>query len=249
MTWTMSPDSRGVAGRPVQHRAAGEVPAAADQREAVAEVERPAAPEAQGGVLAHRPAPRRLVQVHRAVEAVRPLHHRRVVVRVRDRDRGEPAAALDLGGRVVVEQRHAVPQQVAVAERHEQRALADRELRLGADAGQLALAGGSRCVCSRRSSSSVVQRWPAVGDVLALVLADRAVVGRRVGVRVLDPAGDADVMHAAGRYRDRGFAPLGPALRPPGVRRPGLARGSYTVSVLPTRRASTAIGRAVAWPK
>src|SRR5919107_1472127 len=48
-------------------------------------------------------------------------------------------SALDLGGGRVVEQRDAFPQEVRVAPRDEQRALADGELRLGADADELAL--------------------------------------------------------------------------------------------------------------
>ena len=67
------------------------------------------------------------VQQHRAVEARRPVGHPRVVVRVRDRDRRQPAAALDLRGRLVVEARGAVPHHEALAERDEQRALADRQ--------------------------------------------------------------------------------------------------------------------------
>ena len=62
--------------------------------------------------------------------AVRPLDHRGVVVRVRDRDRREPAFGADPRDDLVVEIRRAVPEDVAGARLDEERALADRERRL-----------------------------------------------------------------------------------------------------------------------
>ena len=144
--------------RAVQHRAAREVPAAAHERQPVAELEHVALPVADRGVRSHDPLGVGGVQVDRAVEAVRPLDHAGVVVRVRDRDRGQPAAALDLVRGGVVEQRDAVPHQVRVAVGDEQRALADREPRRGADADQRALVAelvrAARRPAPRASSSA-----------------------------------------------------------------------------------------------
>ena len=115
-------------------------------------------------VRAHHPLRGRRRAGDRAVEAVRPLDHRRVVVRVRDRDRVRARRARSISALgLVVEQRHAVPQHVAVAVRHQQRPLADRELRLGADAGRARPRRGSRSCGRARSSSSVVHCWPLSG--------------------------------------------------------------------------------------
>jgi hypothetical protein len=104
----------------------------------------------------------------------------------------EPAAAaLDLLGGGVVEQRDAVPQQVRLAERHEQRALADAEPRGGPDPGQaLVVADLVGALGAQRRHRR--PRLPGLGDVLARVLADRAAVRRGRARRVLDTAGHAD---------------------------------------------------------
>ena len=81
------------AARPVQDRAAREVPAAADQREAVAEVLALALPQLDHGVGLHDPLGVVGVQVHRAAEAPAPVDHRRVVVGVGDRDRARARRA------------------------------------------------------------------------------------------------------------------------------------------------------------
>jgi hypothetical protein len=123
----------------VQHRAAREVAAAADQRQAVAQVEHLAVPMVDRRVRSHDPFRVGGVEVDRAAEALGPIDHRRVVVRVRDGDRRQASALLDLLRGGVVEQRDAVPQQVGVAEGDEQRALADREVRRRPDADEIAL--------------------------------------------------------------------------------------------------------------
>jgi len=92
-------------------------------------------------------------------------------VRVRDGDRLEAAAPLDLLGRGVVEQRHTVPHQQPLAERHEQRTLADRERWLRADAGQLELwRHPVPLPCARLGHGG--PSLAARGHVLARVLAD-----------------------------------------------------------------------------
>ena len=204
---------------PVQHRAAGEVPAAAHERQTIAELEHVALPVADRGVGAHHPLGVRGVQVDRAVEAMRPLDHARVVVRVRDRDRGEPAAPLDLRRGRLVEQRDAVPQQVGVAVGDEQRALADRECGIGADAGQRALVAELVGV----AGGQLGQRRPALPglrDVLARIEADRARRRRGLRVRVLGPAGNADEpLHGAQHYASRCPSPHASSSSPTGPRR------------------------------
>src|SRR4028118_508490 len=67
--------------RPVQPRAAGEVPAEADERHARADLARVAVPEDDGRIGAHHPLAVGGVQVDGGVEGAAPLHHRRIVVR------------------------------------------------------------------------------------------------------------------------------------------------------------------------
>ena len=69
----------------------------------------------------------------RVAEGAAPLDHRRVVVRVRDRDLGDPAQLLDPRDRRVVDQPDAVPEDVALGRLDQEGPLADAELRLGVD--------------------------------------------------------------------------------------------------------------------
>src|SRR6201999_1044089 len=74
------------------------------------------------------------VKMDRAIEGVRPLNHRRVKMRMRDADRLEAAEGLDRRDRRSIQERDAVPQDVAVRRAHQDRALAKGEGRLRADA-------------------------------------------------------------------------------------------------------------------
>src|ERR1043166_8242917 len=106
---------------------------------------------------------------------------------MRDRDRAQAAAALD-EGRDVIEQRHAVPENVAARRLDEERALPDPELRLEPDAGQPRLfLADLRPV----RSPHVVVRHPLLAllrHVLPLVAADRARGRRLARRRELRPA-------------------------------------------------------------
>src|SRR3546814_17274172 len=114
---------------------------------------------------------------------------------MRERNRADLAGFAHACHGVVIDQRDAVPQQVAARRTHQQRALADREAWLGADAEQ---AFGLRfdAVAMR-----VAQRFergpllPAAADVLALVLADRTTVRLARAIDKLGPAGGADEVH------------------------------------------------------
>ena len=86
----------------------------------------------------------------------------------------------------------AVPQNVAAGRAHQQRALADAEMRHGADAEQVRLVEVKAIVVARPHR---IERGPGLSgrrDVLAFLGADRAGCGRLVGGRVLRSAGGAD---------------------------------------------------------
>ena len=90
------------------------------------------------------------------------------------------------------QQRQAVPEHVAARRLDEQRALADAEARLHADAGEARLLLADVGVVPR---AHVVVRDPLLallGDVLPLVGADRTVGGRLVGLGELRAAGLAE---------------------------------------------------------
>ena len=181
------------AGGPVQHRAPLEVAAAAHQRHALHHLARFALPEADRRIGAHHPLAVGGVKEDGGVKGARPFHHRRVVVRVRDGDRGQAAQRAHDVDRRVVQQRDAVPQDVARRGAKEERALADGEARLRADPVQPRL----------QSLKGVAVRPPKLGerepalaagaDVLPLVHAHRARVRRRVGGRELGSAGGAEI--------------------------------------------------------
>ena len=198
----MSPVSSARAVAPVQHLAAVVVAAAADQRQPAAEVVRLALPGRIAG--SGRSAHFRSASWSRIGHAkrVRPLDHRRVVVRMGDRDRRQPALGRDALDDLVVEVCDAVPEHVAGVALDEQRALADREARRAADAEDAVVVADVGLV----PVEQLVERQPGlagvVRDVLTRVLADRAGAGRRIARRVLRAAGPTQVR----RHQDRARA-------------------------------------------
>ena len=188
---------------PVQHLRALVVAAAADERQPAAEVVRLARPRSEppGRAAAPTSARPRAAWIGQR-ERVRPLDHRRVVVRVRDRDRREAALGRDALDDLVVEVRRCSP-----------RARCRRRSSTSSARWPIANAACSRCRgcrgrrgCRRRApSSSSSQRQPhlalVVRDVLARVLADRAGAGRLVARRVLRPAGLAEIASVTQRSR------------------------------------------------
>ena len=186
----------------MQHLRAREMPAQAQQRQIGAELERVAVPEHDRRVGAHGPLAVIGVKIdRRAAEGPAPLDHGRVVVRVRDGDRGNAAQRLDHAHRRAVDKADAVPQHVLAwpalnFRRRQQRALADRELRLSADAEQ---AIALLLECKAMARAQVLKRRPLLtgpADELPLVLADRAGLRRRLVRCELGPAGDTDGVHA-----------------------------------------------------
>ena len=139
------------------------------------------------GVGPHDPLAVVLVQQDRAVERTPPLDHRRVVVRVRDRDRVQRADAVD---RLVVEQRDAVPQDVRRPAARAGRCRTWATYRSPRNAPSSA----NRLWCRPAAASIVVHACPDDRHVLPRVLTDGA-RGHRSAV--LHPAGHADgVAHA-----------------------------------------------------
>ena len=108
----------GAAG-PMHHRSARKMPTATHQRDAVPERERIAVPQFHRGAFAHDPVPIRGVEMDRTVEDARPLVHRRIEVRVRDRDRLQAPEAFDHAHGRRIERGDAIPQDVAALRAHE----------------------------------------------------------------------------------------------------------------------------------
>ena len=73
------------------------------------------------------------MQKYLRVETFRPFDHRRVKVRMRNRDRADTAARVHLGNRVVVEESDAIPEQISSGRLQKQSTLAYRKFRFGAD--------------------------------------------------------------------------------------------------------------------
>ena len=118
-----------------------------------------AVPEPHGVAGAHDPVAVVAVQVDGdAAERLAPVQHRRVVMRMRDGDGRKPAESADQLHRGAVDQADAVPQHVARRRRHQQGALADPELRRGADAEQPGLVAERVHVGARQP----LQRGPAL---------------------------------------------------------------------------------------
>src|SRR5438132_982907 len=92
----------------------------------------------------------------------------------------------------VIDDRDAVPQEVAPRRLHQQGALSDSNCRLGPDSGQAQIIVDLVLM----TGPELFERGPSLprpSHVLPLVLADYAVVGRFIARFVLDTAGGADV--------------------------------------------------------
>lgn len=167
------------------------------------------------------------------IESLGELDVGAVEVRVGHTDRVDTAQGGDSPLRVVVEQRDAVPQHIAVRCTDEKRALADRDRRAHTDADEV------RFLLPQFVgvvAGQFAHRGPALSpraDVLTLVLADRAVRRRLFRVRVLHGTGHTDPgRHTAGPLSSGSRQTHGPIPRrhPPGAgpaaasRRPRCAR-------------------------
>ena len=94
-----------VGSRPA--RAALEVSAAIDQCQTIPQRKRCFFPKSDARTLAHHTLAIGSVQKHLRIESLRPFHHRRVIMRMRDRDGADTAARVKLGSGLAVEKREA----------------------------------------------------------------------------------------------------------------------------------------------
>ena len=135
---------------PMQHRAAGEMPAGAHQQDVVRKPmavagprhDRRMRPRDEGAIVA--------MQIDRyAAERLAPVGDRAIVMRMRDRDRLQAAERADVVDRLGRRQRNAIPHHAAIRLAHQQRALPDRKTRLDADAGNAEIVAPDQLVTLR----------------------------------------------------------------------------------------------------
>lgn len=124
-------------GRPMQHRSTGEMPAPADQRDTLLQLESFALPELDAAIRLPHPFGVVGVKMHRHIpERSAPINKRRVEVRMRNGDGAQSAKSVDQGDRRVVDQGDAIPEDVPFRRTQEQCALPDGEFRSRADADE-----------------------------------------------------------------------------------------------------------------
>src|SRR5207237_4540753 len=126
------------------------------------------------------------------VECPTPLDHRRVVMRVGDGDGPKAAYLLNGFDGRVIEERDAVPEQVALWCGNENRSLADGKRRLGSDPEQTEVVAH----LIPMGLAKIAERCPSLprpADILPLVLTDRAMPWLVRSGRELNPACRADI--------------------------------------------------------
>src|SRR5439155_1739826 len=216
---------------PVQHGASIEVAAALDERDAARELTRPPPRDDRGVVALHPLAIRDRDVDRRSTERVAPLDHGAVEMRMRERDAADPALCPDRGDGLVIDVADAVPEDVAVRRPHKQGALPDPERRRHADSDE------SRLELAQLDpvlhQPKLFHRGPglaALAHVLPLVLADGAMLRRRLARGLLHRAGRADVRpHSAAAAEPSSVCPSG---------RPRASRGAMTLASTVTAPAS-----------
>src|SRR5262245_62301782 len=127
----------------------------------------------------------------RAAKGLRPFIHRRIKMRMRNRDRLQTAEALDETHGRVVERCNAVPQQVAPFRLHQNCALSDGET--CTDAYDAFVVFVERVHMALLKPGQRRPGLPAGRDVLPLLLADDALGGWLRAFRKLRAAGGTDV--------------------------------------------------------
>jgi hypothetical protein len=178
----------------VQPATAGEVAAAADQRNALPEAVGLPAPVADIRSFVDDVPLQFLMQDDRhAAQSLAPLVHGGEEMRVRDGDGAKAPQRLDPGHRLVGDQRRAVPHHPAAGLGDDQRALADGNAggRTNAEEVRLELADVAPV-----AGAELVEGRPFLAarrQVLPLVFADRAMRRRRAGRRETGAAGGAEI--------------------------------------------------------
>ena len=91
-----------------------EMSAAIDQCQTIPQRKCCSFPKSDARTLArHPPLAIGSVQKYLRIESLRPIHHRRVIMRMRDRDGADTAARVELGSGLAVEKRDAIPEQIS----------------------------------------------------------------------------------------------------------------------------------------
>jgi hypothetical protein len=135
------------------------------------------------GSGSHHPLTIGLVQQDRngaplaAGQSAAPLDHAGVEVRMRDRNRAHLPARPHRFERDVVDQRDHVPEHVSLRRLRKQQALPDPKLRLDTDAEEATILSHLAAILPGELLEGQ-PTLPVEADVLALVLADRATLGR-----------------------------------------------------------------------
>ena len=180
-------------GRPVQHAAAIEVTATADQHHSPFEHQGLAVPENNRRRRPHDPLPIGGMEVDRHItERVTPLHDRRVIMRMGDGNPGDAAQVAHRLDRGLIEEADAVPKEIARRRLNEQGALADGEFRPCHEAGEGWFLGLEDIAVLGLHLGQSSPALPFPADVLTFVFTDRAAPRRHFTGRVLDTAGRAE---------------------------------------------------------
>jgi hypothetical protein len=136
------------------------------------------------------------------VKALGPFDHRRIEMRMRNRDGADAAARIYLGYCFVVQQRDAIPEQISSLRLEKQSSLAYRKFRFCADAQQLRRFILDAIVMIRRKPFGRRPFLARVTDELAFIFANWTARRRFHGLSKLRPALHADkVFH---RFRTLG---------------------------------------------
>ena len=167
------------------------MPATANDGDAVGEFVHLSVPADDASVRAHDPISVVSVQKDGNVaERAAPLYAGGVEVGVGDGDRRHSAQSFDGRHRGVIDAAAAIPQDIARV--YQEGMLADAEPRPGTDHRE---AGLDLVEVVLVFCLHVIERRPLLPrevDVLTFVIADGAAIGRRVALRMLDAAGNAD---------------------------------------------------------
>ena len=119
------------------------------------------------------------MEVNGTVKGMRPILHAGVVMRMGDRDRRKAAKRTHQRFGRVIQQRDAVPQNVAQGRSQQQRALADAKSRLGMDFEQILFQASPGVGVSVCQSCRCRPGLSGARHKLAFVLADRQSDGGR----------------------------------------------------------------------
>src|SRR4030095_14759579 len=106
---------------------------AVDQRQIIPKRKCRSPPKIYAPILAQDPFAISSVQKDLGVKTLGPFKHRRVEMRMRNRDGADAAACAYLGECFVVQQRDAIPEQISSGRLQKQSALTYRKFRFGAD--------------------------------------------------------------------------------------------------------------------